>query len=59
HNPSTFLDKRAHPMKILTLMALVTLLAACTTPAATMQQPPQTTERSERAHQELDKEMNQ
>ena len=46
-------------MKILTLMALVTLLAACTTPAATMQQPPQTTERSERAHQELDKEMNQ
>jgi len=45
-------------MKLLTLMALVTLLAGCASPAPMMKEAPQTTERSDRAHQELDKEMN-
>jgi len=45
-------------MKLPTLLALVTLLAGCSTPAPMMKESPQTTERSDRAHQELDKEMN-
>jgi len=45
-------------MKLLTVLALVTLLAGCASPAPMTKEAPQSTERSDRAHQELDKEMN-
>ncbi len=44
-------------MKILSFMALISILAGCASAPATVEKPPQTTERSDRAHQELDKEM--
>ena len=45
-------------MKIFTLVALVALLAGCASPAPMVEKAPQSTERSDRAHQELDNEMN-
>ncbi len=44
-------------MKVLSLMALISILAGCAAAPAMEEKPTQTTERSDRAHQELDKEM--
>jgi starvation-inducible outer membrane lipoprotein len=46
-------------MKILTLLGFTLILAGCATPAPVIEkQSPQSTERSDRAHEDLDQEMN-